>query len=176
MILGLLKMSGARTGYELKALVDSSTQHFWPASYGRIYPELKRLAKEGLVESRNEPQGDRPRTLYSLTQEGERTLTAWLEEPGSLVFELRDEGILRVFVGEAVGPEATLRTIRAMRERAEADAQRLKEMQPFVQDAFAESYPTICIEGGIEFQDWYIAWCRSMEQRIAALEEAQGGD
>ena len=40
-ILGLL--SGApRSGYEMKAIVDRSTRYFWAASYGQIYPELRR--------------------------------------------------------------------------------------------------------------------------------------
>ena len=48
-ILGMLTL-GRRTGYEIKALVDVSTRFFWAASYGQIYPELKRLEAAGLIE------------------------------------------------------------------------------------------------------------------------------
>ena len=43
---------GARTGYEIKSIVDRSTRFFWAASYGQIYPELRRLEAAGLVKGK----------------------------------------------------------------------------------------------------------------------------
>ena len=48
-VLGMLRHE-PRSGYEIKRAVDSSTRFFWAASYGQIYPELRRMAKAGLVE------------------------------------------------------------------------------------------------------------------------------
>ena len=48
-ILGVLAVE-PRSGYDIKALTDKSTRFFWAASYGQIYPELKRLAERGLIE------------------------------------------------------------------------------------------------------------------------------
>ena len=48
-ILGMVSRE-PRSGYEIKAAVDSTTRFFWAASYGQIYPELKRLSEAGLVE------------------------------------------------------------------------------------------------------------------------------
>jgi PadR family transcriptional regulator AphA len=62
-ILGMVS-GEPRSGYEIKALVDESTRFFWAASYGQIYPELKRLAEEGLVEGTDAPRGGRKRTVY----------------------------------------------------------------------------------------------------------------
>src|SRR2546422_1835431 len=55
-VLGMLSL-GKRTGYDIKQLVDVSTRFFWAASYGQIYPELKRLETQGLVESSSQPTG-----------------------------------------------------------------------------------------------------------------------
>ena len=41
-ILGLLAVRPL-SGYDIKAIVDRSTRFFWAASYGQIYPELRRL-------------------------------------------------------------------------------------------------------------------------------------
>ena len=60
-ILGMLAL-GKQTGYDIKQFVDKSTRHFWAASYGQIYPELKRLEEQGLVRGRPEPTGGRSRT------------------------------------------------------------------------------------------------------------------
>lgn len=168
-ILGLLKLAGEKTGYEIKALVDSSTQYFWPASYGRIYPELHRLREQGLVTSRDDPHGGRPRTLYALTDTGEQALREWLANPGELVFELRDEGILRLFLGQAARRDHTLASVRAMRAHHDRLTARLREFEPFVRDAFPEGHPLIALEGGIEFHSWYADFCQRMEERIRAL-------
>ena len=55
-ILGMVSRE-ARSGYEIKALVDETTRFFWAASYGQIYPELKRLSAAGLVEGSDAPRG-----------------------------------------------------------------------------------------------------------------------
>ncbi len=47
-ILGLLARR-PRSGYEIKANVDTTIRHFWAASYGQIYPELRRLEAAGWI-------------------------------------------------------------------------------------------------------------------------------
>ena len=56
-ILGMISL-GKCTGYDIKHFVDKSTRHFWAASYGQIYPELKRLEEQGLIRGAPEPTGD----------------------------------------------------------------------------------------------------------------------
>src|SRR2546430_16702150 len=75
-ILGLIAF-GRRTGYDIKTFVDKTTRYFWAASYGQIYPELKRLEDQGLVRGRPEPSGARARTVYELTDAGTAALEHW---------------------------------------------------------------------------------------------------
>src|ERR1700754_2500461 len=77
-ILGMLA-SGRRTGYDIKAFVDRTTRYFWAASYGQIYPELKRLEGQGLVRGQSEPSGGRARTAYELTEAGAAALRGRLQ-------------------------------------------------------------------------------------------------
>src|SRR5579859_5004595 len=83
-VLGMIAR-GRRTGYEIKQLVDRSTRHFWAASYGQIYPELRRLEEQGLVQSRPEPSGARARTVYELTEAGRQALDEWLISQNGLL-------------------------------------------------------------------------------------------
>src|SRR3954453_15369499 len=101
-ILGMLA-ARSRSGYEIKQLVDSSTRFFWAASYGRIYPELKRLEAEGLIAGGGGSRGGRPRTVYKLTAKGKRAVTEWIATPPE-VYELRDEGLLKLFFAGVVEP------------------------------------------------------------------------
>src|SRR5258708_40063190 len=65
-ILGMVRKE-PKSGYEIKALVDNSTRFFWAASYGQIYPELKRLSEAGLVVGVDTPTGGRRRPAYEVT-------------------------------------------------------------------------------------------------------------
>src|SRR5437868_10362159 len=94
-ILGMIGV-GRRTGYDIKQFVDKSTRHFWAASYGQIYPELKRLEEQGLVRGRPEPTGGRSRTVYELTEAGQAGLQSWLGSDEEPLYELRDEGMLKL--------------------------------------------------------------------------------
>src|SRR6476660_10175260 len=108
-----------RSGYEIKALVDNSTRFFWAASYGQIYPELKRLAEIGLIVGSDSPTGGRRRTVYEITADGADELRAWLrQEPET--FEMRDEGLLKLFFADALPREEALAILRSMRSRRQA--------------------------------------------------------
>src|ERR671910_853928 len=93
-ILGMLA-ARPRSGYEIKQLVDHSARYFWAASYGQIYPELRRLAEAGLIAGTDSPKGGRRRTVYELTAEGKRAARGWLASPPA-VYERRDEGMLKL--------------------------------------------------------------------------------
>src|SRR5438874_3600040 len=86
-ILGMIRM-GKRTGYEIKQLVDVSTRFFWAASYGQIYPELRRLEEAGLIEGEDDPTGGRQRRAYTLTPAGDAALRS--EEHTSELQSRRD--------------------------------------------------------------------------------------
>ena len=112
-ILGMVSKT-PRSGYEIKAVVDGSTRFFWAASYGQIYPELKRLSEAGLVVGRDAPTGGRRRTVYAITDDGERRLADWLRQPPA-TFEMREEGLLKLFFADLLPPAEAVEIVRAMR-------------------------------------------------------------
>ena len=125
-ILGLLAFD-ARTGYDIKQVTDRSTRFFWGASYGQIYPELRRLAAAGLVRSREEPRGDVRRRVYSLTPKGRRALDEWLAEPEEQ-YDVRDEGLLKLFFSELIAADQLAELVRRRREWYERSAAMFREL------------------------------------------------
>src|ERR1700710_1115318 len=113
-ILGMISRE-PRSGYEIKALVDDTTRFFWTASYGQIYPELKRLSEAGVGGGSDAPRGERKRTVYAITDDGERELKGWLREPPQTV-EMREEGLLKLFFAGVLPSEQAAETLRSMRE------------------------------------------------------------
>ena len=100
-ILGMLRM-GKRTGYEIKALVDRSTRFFWAASYGQIYPELKRLETAGWSTGRTPRPAIGAGASTSSRQPARRPSTPGSRPGRPLHFELRHEGVLRYFFSDAL--------------------------------------------------------------------------
>ena len=97
-ILGLLNYY-SMTGYDLKLLMDKSTNFFWSAELSQIYRELSKLESLGYINSRIEPQEGRPdKKIYNITQEGKVALVEWLEDfPKVLSTPGKNEFLVRVF-------------------------------------------------------------------------------
>jgi PadR family transcriptional regulator, regulatory protein AphA len=166
-ILGMLR-TGPKSGYEIKALVDHSTRFFWAASYGQIYPELRRLAKAELIEGTAAPRDGRKRTVYRITPEGRKQLRAWLREPPT-VFETRDEGLLKLFFAGALPPREAARTLRAMRDHNLGLVERLREIEP--KAIAVGGFPLMVLRGGIEHKQALADWCERMERELLAGDE-----
>jgi len=163
-ILGMLR-TGPKSGYEIKALVDKSTRFFWAASYGQIYPELRRLANAGLIEGTDAPRDGRRRTVYRITAAGRKELRAWLREPPT-VYEMRDEGLLKLFFAGALPPQEAVNTLRAMREQRLDIVARLREIEPSA--IVAGGFPLMVLRGGIEYNEMIVDWCERMEEELLA--------
>jgi PadR family transcriptional regulator, regulatory protein AphA len=103
-VLGLLELAGQATPYELKRVAQMSTSNFWSIPHTQLYTECARLAREGLLDERQEPTGRRRRT-YQLTARGSELLALWRDEPAAELYELRDAATLKLFFG---GDPATL--------------------------------------------------------------------
>lgn len=168
-ILGMVSRE-ARSGYEIKAAVDGSTRFFWAASYGQIYPELKRLSEAGLVEGVDAPRGERKRTVYAITDAGMVALTDWLRQPPQ-TSEMREEGLLKLFFADVLPREDALATLRVMRERRLELAARLRGMEPKTLEK--DPFSLMVLQGGIEFNEWFADWCERMEDRLLAVAQAE---
>lgn len=168
-ILGLIAF-GKRTGYDIKAFVDKTTRYFWAASYGQIYPELKRLEDQGLVRGRPEPSGGRARTVYELTDAGAAALEHWLASDEEQLYEVRDEGMLKLFFSDSL-PGRRIDIVRAMRTRQERKLAQLRSIEPYARQGPAGAYLTL--QMGIGLTEWTVNWCEATERQLAAETEEE---
>jgi PadR family transcriptional regulator, regulatory protein AphA len=162
-ILGMLSF-GPKSGYEIKGLVDKSTRFFWAASYGQIYPELKRLHETGLVDATDAPQGERRRTVYELTDEGRGALHAWLASPPE-VLEIRHEGMLKLFFAGDLEPAEQVRLVRELGAQHAAKLAALREIEPHAAQ-MPESFPYLVLRLGIGQTEWAVEWCETEADRL----------
>ncbi|MER5425931.1 PadR family transcriptional regulator [Streptosporangium roseum] len=122
-LLGLLTAAGPASGYDLTKLFESSISNAWQARHSQIYPELNKMAAEGLVTV--EEEGPRGRKTYTITEDGTRELRTWLieKEPSR---SYRSEGALRAFLLPTLEPHEAVTLLRA---EAEAYGAKLTELE-----------------------------------------------
>jgi DNA-binding PadR family transcriptional regulator len=162
-ILGLLAQR-PRSGYDLKQAVDRTIRHFWAASYGQIYPELKRLEDAGWIAGKDSSNGSRPRREYRLTPAGRRALVDWLHGEETRM-ELRDESLLRLFFADALPTGDALGLLRARRDGYAAMHAYLLSLDdgtgvpdpPFVD---------LVYRWALDYCAWGVEWCTRQERRL----------
>lgn len=161
--LGLIRR-GHRTGYEMKQVIDGATQFFWTVSYGQIYPELKKLEAAGLLTSEEAVTGARRRTVYSLTDAGEAELVRWLADNDALQFDMRAEGLLKLFLASGLGRDEQLAVVRSFRGQVEQRLAMIDRATPPREiGRRIQAY-------GRQLHGLTIDWCQEVEAAILAGE------
>ncbi|MFO1471709.1 MAG: PadR family transcriptional regulator [Turneriella sp.] len=92
------------TGYDIKKFIETSIGFFWSESFGQIYPNLKRLEKEGSISSqrRQDTKGS-VKIIYAITEHGRKKLKAWLVRSAEPL-AYRHEMLLKLFFGSQMQP------------------------------------------------------------------------
>ncbi len=127
-ILGLLSKS-LQSGYELKRILAKSSSFYGSESNAQIYPVLKRLENQGLVNSmRDETSGARNKRIYEITQKGQAQLIQWLESDAELSLS-REEFLLQLSLGQHLA-EATL--VEKLNHYSQSIVKKLTELDKII--------------------------------------------
>ena len=103
-LLALLRV-GPLSGYELQKQFSVSVGHVWHAPDSQIYPELRKMDAEGLIEGEEQQRGQRGvRKVYHITPAGEQAFLDWMRTPLEYA-RVRDPAHLRAAYLEAVTPD-----------------------------------------------------------------------
>lgn len=132
-ILGLL-LEHEMNGYELKKTIDHTVGIFYSASYGSLYPALKRLADKQLVnvtvigDSKN-------KKVYSILPAGKEAFLVWLAQPLQLT---KNEHLLKIFFYDYLD-EGTRRTrLAEYRIKVASERERLNNVERIVAKELAQ--------------------------------------
>lgn len=175
-LLGFLSY-GPQTGYDLKKQMDQSTQSFWHAHLGQIYPALKKLAQDGMVEITVAPQNGKPdKKYYLITDAGRAELDAWLREPLDALLPTKEPVLLKLFFSGALDRKTTLAQLeRQLKARRMQLRIYQEETAPYIQEIVAQTGLTresVMWEQvrlfGEEHSRMYIRW---LEQAIEVVNE-----
>lgn len=92
------------TGYDIKKRIENGIGIFYKASYGSLYPALKRLTEKGFLVTSEPNQSNRKKIFYHITPEGKAQFFEWLSSPMD-IFEGTNTYLAKVYFFDNLSPE-----------------------------------------------------------------------
>lgn len=71
------------SGYDIKQTIDGIK--YYNASYGSIYPTLKKMEAEGLISSKEIIEAGKYKKIYSINEAGKSRFLEWLQKPPEIL-------------------------------------------------------------------------------------------
>jgi len=178
-ILGMLSIAPGLTGsgYEIHKAIEDNFGSFWGESYGQIYPSLKRLLSEGLIEAKSADAGTRrQRQEYSLTDAGRVCLREWLALP----FQNdppRNEFLLKLFFGGEAAPGVALAHVQELQRRNQSMMATLEGIeqasQRYPSDNPNKLYWMLTLSLGMALTRAALEWGESTLAKLSAIEPSK---
>ncbi|SFF41953.1 DNA-binding transcriptional regulator, PadR family [Paenibacillus algorifonticola] len=167
-ILGLL-MEQPMSGYDMKKTIDHSVGIFYRASFGSLYPALKRLETKRWVSVSAELDHSKNKKLYTLLPEGKATFLAWLAEPIQLS---RSELLLKVFFFDYLDEDTRQQRLSEYQMRLGQEIGRLKAVEGIVAGELKEVpnpenyyYRVSVLSYGLDYFLMEQKWIQAIKER-----------
>lgn len=151
------------TTYELAQHMERGVGRLWPPSArSNLFNEPKKLVALGLAKAAGDAVGKRPRTVYSITDTGRRTLKTWLDSPGEPT-RLESEQLLKLFFAEHGTTDQARATVAAIAEwAAERVAENIAVANSYLDGTgpFPERAAILAVVGSFmtDFADMVAGW------------------
>ncbi len=173
-LLGLLAREPL-AGYDLAQRLKERVGFFWHARHSQIYPELARLAEQGLVSHQRVEQENRPaKKLYTITTQGHAALRAWATQPPASAAG-RDELVLKAYCLWVAAPSHIHALFREQERQHAAQlahyeaigAWMEREWGSVLQDLATPEFSSYAaLQRGVGYEREYMAWCRWIAERV----------
>lgn len=161
-ILGLLKDSPLH-GYEIRKRLNSALGSFRALSYGSLYPCLKTLERDGLIEGNDSSQapphalsGKRARIVYQLTPAGIEHFQGILASSGPSAWEDDSFDVRFAFFGQT-DAETRIRILEGRRSRLNERLELVRESNSRARERFDE-YTLELQRYGLEQVEREVSW------------------
>jgi DNA-binding PadR family transcriptional regulator len=156
-LLGLLTFGDELTGYELKQRADRTLRYYWTApAMSQVYSELGRLTRHGLVKAVTGGTSRRT-TRYQITDEGRKTLRAWMDGTPAGFPVLKHPVALRLLIGHVLDPEGVAQLLRDYLDDLARQRKDLTEVRESLRGSDTPGdpfrYPSLVADWGLAYYD-----------------------
>jgi len=168
-LLGFL-MSGEKTGYQIKHMMQKSTDFFFSTSFGSIYPAFASLTDRGLVNVSESVEKGKHKKCYAITEKGRDEFLQWLARTPA-ISRIRDEALLRIFFFSHLSREIRPAQIREYADLLEEQARALEKLESRIDSNAADPFNLMTLRFGIDYYRWIRERCLGLADEIQKLPE-----
>lgn len=160
-ILGILNLSPC-SGYDIKKYSDEVLSGFWNENFGHIYPTLKKMLEDGMIEVVSKENKEK-RVCYGITQKGELEFETWLLEE-TVQQPVRSEFMLKLLFSSSQPKENVVKMLESYKELHQKNIEKYIGMQQKLEhskEILKERVPYIkaVLRRGIITSEAIIKWC-----------------
>lgn len=128
-ILGLIA-SRPRSGYDISTEFNTTLSEFWNARHSQIYPELKKLTEEGMIQYEVAISGQvLEKKIYSITPAGKKDFMNWLSKDVPMEPTAKDIFRLRMYYSGQLSREDRRMLLESQLEQHIDRLEHLKQNQ-----------------------------------------------
>lgn len=99
------------TGYDIKKYIENGISVFYKASFGSLYPALKKLTEKGYLTMTEQQQGNRKKKFHKATEEGKMAFYEWLALPVDLN-DTTESRLVKIYFFDKLPPEVRDRQLK----------------------------------------------------------------
>lgn len=156
-ILGFL-MKTDLSGYDIKQFMGYSIANFYDASFGSIYPSLKRMEDRGLISPREVLEGGKYKKIYTIHESGRTEFLKWLEQPIELP-RARHEHLIRIFFYGFLPQDKVKSLVFRFIQDIEAEMGHLRDIENRFKN-HADLFEMATLRYGKDFYGFLLEWCK----------------
>lgn len=162
-ILGFLQ-NRDMTGYEIKQMMLQSTSHFIDASFGSIYPMLKRLAQTESITFEEQVKDGRYQKSYRITEKGKADFLNWLRQPCHFS-PYHYEYLAKLFFYQYLTQEERMQQIEGLVVEMKEELEALQQIE---QECAGEidRFEYATLQFGMKNYETMIAWYQALKEGI----------
>jgi PadR family transcriptional regulator AphA len=163
------------SGYDIKRFLKGLSWLIGSPSSGSLYPVLRTLREEGLVNVEIVPGVDRPpRKIYSIETAGREALQAWIEQPLASELPLK-AFVMRLLLAECFPPANLAEYLQQRRTQVatqQAELVRITQTLPTGSDFGLN----LALNYGLDLASAEIAWLDSTLDKLSnSSSSGEGG-
>ena len=160
-ILGILNLAPS-TGYDIKRYSDKVLSGFWNENFGHIYPTLKYMLEDGMIDIADQEQHQR-KVRYEITETGKQELEMWLSEETQQQ-PIRSEFMLKLLFSSGQPRDNVVRMLEHYRELHQKNVEKYLGMQHDLEQGTVISKERVrfvkaVLRRGILSDEAVIRWC-----------------
>lgn len=161
-ILGILDIQPS-SGYDIKKYSDQVLSGFWHENFGHIYPTLKKMLAEGLIEITDQEAKGR-KVEYQITEKGREALDIWLMEETEQQ-PVRSEFMLKLLFSNHQPTDHLVGMLEGYKQDYQAKLEMYRKIQDQLEKGISEIatdrviFFNAVLRRGILSSEAVIQWC-----------------